>query len=306
MGNEEKARAAEQDLAWNNIVDEAGSGFDPYMAINPVKANALRKQPLPRWFVQDQVALRGVQANTILAGEATFALASGGIVADAAVGGPLGVYVWASNSKAVSALLTGIAGYHVYNVATDPEYAGVTMSIDAGTGVSSLYFAADDLIRSGRGLISKSKTACEAMVLRTTLKDVRVPAWHGPAAKAAAWQGSGRYPGVDAWRNTTLPKGTVLAQGAYSEGSPFFVEVKALARSGQNAETFSKFLQVARHPEKGYRPGAMLLILSDDAAAGAAPILANPQYGSGGYMQFYLADPSIAEPVVGVPFLTGR
>jgi len=38
-----------------------------------------------------------------------------------------------------------LSAYHLYNVVTDPEYRGATMSVDAGTGVSSIGFALKDL-----------------------------------------------------------------------------------------------------------------------------------------------------------------
>jgi hypothetical protein len=56
------------------------------------------------------------------------------------------------NSSRARAALTLLGGYHLYNFASDPEYRGQTISVDGGTGFSSVYFAADDIFSAGGSL----------------------------------------------------------------------------------------------------------------------------------------------------------
>jgi hypothetical protein len=63
-------------------------------------------------------------------------------------------YVTLQNSSLAQGTLRLLAGYHVFNFATNEEYRGQTISIDGGTGFSSVGLAATDLLSAGRSLLT--------------------------------------------------------------------------------------------------------------------------------------------------------
>ena len=121
-----------------------------------------------------------------------------------------------------------------------------------------------------------------------------------PAAKSASWQGQGAYPGVDAWTNTTVKQGTVLYGGAPGS-SNFLFTAQGMVESGGNAANLNQGLQIAPHPILGYRPGVTLYRVTADSPAATSNALANPQYGEGGFQQFFFGDTTNLEPVLSIP-----
>lgn len=123
----------------------------------------------------------------------------------------------------------------------------------------------------------------------------------GAAAEAASWQGKGAYTGVDTWTNTTLKQGTVVYAGAPGS-SNFFTTGEAMAASGGDAAKMFQGLQVQAHPTFGYRPGMTLYMVTEDTEAAFSQALANPQFGAGGYSQYYIPNTSSLKPVLSIPF----
>lgn len=107
-----------------------------------------------------------------------------------------------------------------------------------------------------------------------------------PSCLASQWQGNDRYPGVDEWTNTIIPKGEVLYYlGPTSSG--FFTSVEAVAAAGSDADTLRFGLQIAPNGPSEQRPLIAAEIPSHiRAARGLAR--ANPQYGQGGLPQYYI------------------
>jgi hypothetical protein len=96
------------------------------------------------------------QANAMaIVADGPVALASGVGFAGAAGDAALYGYVAASNSSWVHGGLLALGAYHLYNFATNSDYRGGTMSVDAGTGFSSVGYAASDLFSAGRSLLSQ-------------------------------------------------------------------------------------------------------------------------------------------------------
>src|SRR5262249_27184693 len=118
-----------------------------------------------------------------------------------------------------------------------------------------------------------------------------------PAEQAAAFQGKGAYPGVDAWENTTLPRGTTVHAGEPGV-SGFFTSEAAARAVGDDANALNQGLQIA--PRSGlYRPGLTEFPVTDDVDAARSINRANPQSGAGGPEQFYIPDwETRLEPVV--------
>ena len=63
-------------------------------------------------------------------------------------------YVTLQNSSLAQGALALLAGLHIYNLATDEEYRGQTLSFDSGTGISSIGMAAEDIFSLGRSIVS--------------------------------------------------------------------------------------------------------------------------------------------------------
>ena len=118
-----------------------------------------------------------------------------------------------------------------------------------------------------------------------------------PAAEAAGWQGRGAYPGVDAWENVTLAKGTRVHAGEPGV-SGFFASDSAAASVGHDATALNQGLQIA--PRNGaFRPGLTEFELTSDVTVGRSIASANPQFGPGGLEQFYIPNwQDVTSPIV--------
>lgn len=123
-----------------------------------------------------------------------------------------------------------------------------------------------------------------------------------PSMMAAGWQGKGNYPGVDAWTDTVLAKGTLVAHGAPGT-SNFVTTLDAVDGSQGSKSTMFGALQVAPHPEKGFRPGMTVCELTVDTPAAGAKALANPQHGPGNAQQYFIPDEGLSnlKPLYSVP-----
>ncbi|WP_284500788.1 RHS repeat-associated core domain-containing protein, partial [Microbulbifer litoralis] len=123
-----------------------------------------------------------------------------------------------------------------------------------------------------------------------------------PSEFAQSWQGSGDYPGVDAYRDITLKEGKVVYGGAPGQGN-FYTTESALKRADYNAEKFFDGVQVRPHPELGYRPGVTSYRVKEDVPAAFGITKANPQHGSGGLPQIVIKDyEEVLEPLYSIPF----
>ena len=98
---------------------------------------------------------------------------------------------------------------------------------------------------------------------------------------AKSSQGKEVYPGVDAWKFEKLKKGSVYYRGE-PNGTDFFTTKKAILSSNKSKEKLFKGLQVAKHPELGYREKMQGYMLTKDIGAAKSKALANPRYGDGG------------------------
>jgi RHS repeat-associated protein len=116
-----------------------------------------------------------------------------------------------------------------------------------------------------------------------------------PSRGAGRFQGSEDYPGHDFWQNAVLRKGTqVYTLAPYgSRPGGFFADAGTLAASGGSSVRYHDLTQVGHsgvNPQM--RPPRMQVqsfTVMDDICVGKSRALANPQFGSGGGTQFYIA-----------------
>lgn len=108
-----------------------------------------------------------------------------------------------------------------------------------------------------------------------------------PSSVVKKVQGSGRYPGVDNWRDVTLPKGKIIYSGEPG-GAGFYTTKRALERSGGKKDKLWQELQVAPHPEMGYRSKIGIYEVIDDVPAAFGTAKANPMYGRGTSQQIFI------------------
>ena len=102
----------------------------------------------------------------------------------------------------------------------------------------------------------------------------------GASAIARSFQGNGRYPGVDRFRDITLKKGTILYAG-YPGQSAFLTTAGAMRRAGHSSTALFGGLQVAIHESKGPRVRAAAFEVMEDTPAAFALALANGKHGPG-------------------------
>lgn len=120
------------------------------------------------------------------------------------------------------------------------------------------------------------------------------------AAEAAAAQGNGTYPGVDAWSNTILAKGDVVVQGVGGD-SNFFFPQETLDQAGLDHQQLWDSLQVRESPTSGPRMSVNIYEVTDDTPAAESLAESNTLYGEGGGRQLYIGDKSSLKLVGQIP-----
>jgi len=117
------------------------------------------------------------------------------------------------------------------------------------------------------------------------------------AALARKWQGSGAYPGVDDWTNITIKKGTKVWGGAPGQ-SNFYTTEEVMQAVGNDATKLNQGLHVGKGNYPQFRPGMTQYEVTQDSIVGYSKALANPQYGAGGFDQYYISNyESILKPI---------
>lgn len=129
-----------------------------------------------------------------------------------------------------------------------------------------------------------------------------------PSEIAKSWQGSGKYPGVDKYKDITLKEGKVIYRGE-PNGTEYFTTKSAIERSGSDATKIFEGLQVEKNPIHGYRGNMQGYKVTTDIDAAFGITKANPQFGKGGLPQVYvpnvdeLIEKGILIPVDNIPLV---
>ena len=125
------------------------------------------------------------------------------------------------------------------------------------------------------------------------------------ASMAKSWQGTGAYPEVDDWTNVSINKGTKIWVGAPGQ-SNFYTTEKVMQSIGNDATKLNQGLQVGKGNYSQFRPGMTQYVVTQDITVGYLKALANPQYGTGGFDQYFVPDyDSILNPVKSI-IMTNR
>jgi hypothetical protein len=133
------------------------------------------------------------------------------------------------------------------------------------------------------------------------------PTVMSPAETARSWQGSGSYPGVDAWSDTKLAKGTYVV-GAAPGQSEFYTTLDGFNATDGTAEDYYQNLQIGPNTTNPnyppYRSGVTIYqVNTDNVPAAMGNALANPQFGPGGAPQLFIPGYKDAlTPVYSIPF----
>ena len=104
---------------------------------------------------------------------------------------------------------------------------------------------------------------------------------------AKEWQGSGDYPGVDDWQNITIKKGTRVWGGTPGQ-SNFYTTEEVMNKVGNDATVLNQGLQVTKGNYPHFRAGMIQYEVTQNITVGYAKALANPQYGIGGFDQYFI------------------
>ncbi len=107
--------------------------------------------------------------------------------------------------------------------------------------------------------------------------------------KAKRWQGSGNYPGVDAWEVFEISGNTKLYGGLPGQSEFYSVE-KSLLDVNYDKVKYWQNLQVAPHPTFGFRPKVGEYTVNTLIKVAVSKTLANPKYGQGGAWQVFVND----------------
>lgn len=119
------------------------------------------------------------------------------------------------------------------------------------------------------------------------------------AARAGqAQQSSGKAYGVDSWLDVKLPPMTKVWQGMGGTSDFFLSETDVRTAIGafidsdplQFAESLWRMAQVGPSPTRGYRDGIREYVVDIPCQAAIAVCSANPQFGSGTLVQYFIPD----------------
>lgn len=105
--------------------------------------------------------------------------------------------------------------------------------------------------------------------------------------KAKAWQTSPDYPNADDWIEITLRKGDTIWGGTPGQ-SNFYTSNEVMNEVGKDATKLYEGLQVGKNGYPQYREFMTQYIVKEDITVAYSKALANPQYGAGGYEQFFI------------------
>lgn len=117
---------------------------------------------------------------------------------------------------------------------------------------------------------------------------------------AAEWQGTDRYPGIDAYEKKTLPCGTKLYALVYRgvdnkfDTPAYFFDEKALEGIGDDSTQLNERLQIRPYSGDGltasYRAEVVVYELKKDLEFEYGQTRENGAYGKGNFTQFYMPD----------------
>ena len=110
-----------------------------------------------------------------------------------------------------------------------------------------------------------------------------------PSEIAQSWQGSGKYPGIDRYRDITIKEGMVIYRGE-PNGTEYFTTKSAIERSGKKATKIFEGLQVEKNPIHGYRGNMQGYKTTKDIRVAYGITKANPQFGQGGLPQIFVPE----------------
>jgi hypothetical protein len=108
-----------------------------------------------------------------------------------------------------------------------------------------------------------------------------------PSDIASGWQGYGKYPSVDRYRDIELKPGKIIYRGE-PNGTEYFTTKSAIIRSGKDADKVYTGLQVEKHPIHGYRGVMQGYLVNEKVDAAFSITKANPQFGEGGLPQVFV------------------
>jgi len=92
---------------------------------------------------------------------------------------------------------------------------------------------------------------------------------------------------ADVWRSTTLKPGSIVYGGVPGQ-SAYYTDLATVKASRLNQRSLFESLQVAPHPERGYRPAIQAYRVSTEISVPGGRALSNPSYGVGGGGQYFI------------------
>ncbi len=124
-----------------------------------------------------------------------------------------------------------------------------------------------------------------------------------PSKEATQWQGPHNkdYKGIDSYSNRTLKKGTVLyALHPNGDQLPSYTVTHPTVRQYKGDSLgYHEALQVKLNPDFPLRTKVRAYYVSEDIFVASGRANANPQYGKGGGMQFYIPEEARSKLIPG-------
>ena len=196
----------------------------------------------------------------------------------------------------------------IYTLRKDPINA--SLSVASGVPFAGWFATGGKLVNKG---VKTIKTAEEVSKIADKTKDVAIniktidnigsitkkadkpltKAIEGgtasPSEIAKSWQGTGKYPGVDRYKDITIKQDKIIYRGE-PNGTEYFTTKSALERSGYDANNLFEGLQVEKNLVHGYRSEMQGYKATIDLEAAFGLTKANPQFGKGGLPQIFIPD----------------
>lgn len=194
----------------------------------------------------------------------------------------LGVAIGGAAGAAVGAAVGAVSAAGGVGAAVKAAGAGIK---SAATWVGTKAVAAGTAVATqGKKIIEDAKevgTKSIEVVKNVFSSNV------SPAKQAANWQGQGAYPGVDSWENMVLEKGTTVWGGAPGQ-SGFYTSSEVMSKVGNDAQLLNQGLQIGKNGYDFYRAGTTAYEVLKNTRIAVSNAVANPQFGPGGFQQYYI------------------
>lgn len=171
---------------------------------------------------------------------------------------------WGVSKEKADVLYTAMAGVHTIAAIGGAVYGMKTVSVSTGLSMA-------DTVKQNIAISQKARKSSNFAI-------------HSAKSDQLQWGYA-----ADEWSMSTLPAGSKIYGGIPGQ-SAYYTTEQTLLNANFGRESLFKSLQVAPHPEFGYRPQVGVYEVTNDITIPSGIVRENPLLGPGGGSQLFIRD----------------